>query len=294
MSTEALTLTLSGGYGLADTEELAAELEPLRLIADPVRLELDLGAITTLSPSATVQVGAGVQRLSRARLLLPGSSCLGPNVSYDRWLQNIDLPALLMEPAPSPTTRACGCAPFEDRGSRYFVQHGLMASVSRELLQPEGGGSSMRYILGDLIDNVLDHSGQDRGGVAAVRAYGARLIELAVADAGVGIRASLGRNPEYDDLSSDAVAIRRALDAHVTSKPGGGGIGLFLTRRLMELNGGALVVRSGTAEVVAGSVKRTTEGLLPFAGTLVALRVRTDRPLNMRQLHRRLMNPAGI
>ena len=49
-------------------------------------------------------------------------------------------------------------------------------------------------VIHELVQNVLDHSGSQTGGVMTARAYqGEREVRLAVVDTGLGIRTSLSR-----------------------------------------------------------------------------------------------------
>jgi len=108
-------------------------------------------------------------------------------------------------------------------------------------------------------------------------------------DVGVGIRRSLTNNPRYADIEEDVTAITTALEPRVTATPErNSGIGLFITRLLLRDNGGVLVVRSGTGEVYSGAQEGARETPIRFPGTLVALRARTDRPLDIGAVYGRL------
>ena len=75
----------------------------------------------------------------------------------------------------------------------------------------------------------------------------------------------------------------------VTSTPDrNSGIGLFVTRLLLASNGGTLAVRSGRGAVYTGLRDRFVLRDVSFPGTMVALRARTDRPLNINEVYRQL------
>jgi hypothetical protein len=65
---------------------------------------------------------------------------------------------------------------------------------------------------------------------------------------------------------------------------------LFITKLLLHENKGSLLVRSGNGRVVGGvgECAETTPVSLP--GTIVAMRARTDRPLDLGKIYRRLPN----
>lgn len=123
--------------------------------------------------------------------------------------------------------------------------------------------------------NSIEHSQSDFGAVCLAqiwKARGRRLAEFAVADAGVGIRETLGRRYPY--LSSHEEAIEKALEEGVSGLDDPQrGIGLSTThevsragsgRRLMIVSGDGCVV--ATPESTGG---RTLEKSWP--GTLVSL-----------------------
>jgi hypothetical protein len=96
-------------------------------------------------------------------------------------------------------------------------------------------------------------------------------------------------SPLYADLPGDVEAIQIALQPHVSSTPErNAGIGLFVTRLLLASNGGTLAVRSGVGAVYTGIRERTLVRQVAFPGTMVALRARTDRPLNINEVYKQL------
>lgn len=137
--------------------------------------------------------------------------------------------------------------------------------------------------LSEILENVLFHADAKHGGVVAVQTFKNGEIELAIVDLGVGIATSLGKNTEYAERANegDLEAIRTAMEPRVTSTPWrNAGLGLAYTTELLRINGGQLWVRSGEGVVGRGekTVDRTTTDGLP--GTLVAMRVKADGPID--------------
>ena len=66
------------------------------------------------------------------------------------------------------------------------------------------------------------------------------------------------------------------------------GFGLFVTTLLLRYNGGELLVRSGRGAVFRGSRQAEVRRDVALPGTLVALRVRTDRKLDINEAYRGL------
>jgi hypothetical protein len=152
--------------------------------------------------------------------------------------------------------------------------------------KPRSGSRSTK-----VCENVIDHADTQLGGFGAAQGWpkSNREFEVAVVDLGVGIRASLAKNSAYSAIADDKTAIATALLPHVTSTPErNAGNGLFVTQMLLAINGGHLLVRSGRGCVMRGAmnVERDTELVLP--GTVVSLRARMDRPLDIATVYARL------
>lgn len=105
---------------------------------------------------------------------------------------------------------------------RIEVEQGFMAFGDAERLQ---------HVIGNLLENAIKFSDEGDIVVSAARADGA--VTLTVADEGVGIDPD--RLP--DIFSGPAPAGQR-------SGPSGSGLGLYLTKRLIEAHGGEISVDS--------------------------------------------------
>ncbi len=156
-----------------------------------------------------------------------------------------------------------------DVSNRLTIQLCEVANTNWNAAQDAIG--LMSYGLGECIDNVVAHSQSPFGGFTCAQAYRARsAMQFAVCDGGIGIRSSLSL---ARSVTSDAEAIRLALRKGVTSKESGhAGEGLFVISRMVEANGGVLVVHSGEARYVLDASNGTeeTDETPAFPGTLVA------------------------
>lgn len=130
--------------------------------------------------------------------------------------------------------------------------------------------------LAEACQNVVDHSGGP--GLALAQCYlrsgGGPEIRLAVADAGIGVRASLA--PRYADRLpgawDDRAAVRLAFRRGVTgSGDPDRGLGLAAVADLVRAWGGTLRLRSGTADCVVGANPAERGGLSAFPGTQVSI-----------------------
>lgn len=129
------------------------------------------------------------------------------------------------------------------------------------------------HIVSEALNNIAQHSMAAGFGIA--HQYDRRgTVKLCIADYGIGFRESLrARNPE-----SDVEAIRMALEPGVTGAPPkprqdpmrNRGVGLTMIRELLRLNGGSLVLWSGSGalDITADkTVPRRT--LVPWQGVLM-------------------------
>lgn len=126
------------------------------------------------------------------------------------------------EIAPSGLVRDAAAAAVL-RGDRVEVD------IAVELPLIRGDPQRLRQALDNLIINAVVHSGSDDAVV--VRGVADEALRITVSDAGVGIA------PEEQERIFD-VGVRLGTDS------GGSGIGLALTRAIVEGHGGALAVSS--------------------------------------------------
>lgn len=128
--------------------------------------------------------------------------------------------------------------------------------------------------LGEMVSNVHEHSGAPASGVVAFRS-GEEAFEFAVADNGIGVRASLRSCGHYAELADDGTALRLALTDGVSryGPEAGRGSGfrpIFIG--LANLSG-TLRFRSGDHALVIDGQKiadmsATTAQKVPIAGFL--------------------------
>jgi hypothetical protein len=131
-------------------------------------------------------------------------------------------------------------------------------------------------MLGELLDNAITHAASPVGVYAAAQVHhrGGDL-ELAVADAGIGIRSHLARNPRFRDLTA-AEALGAALRPGVTGTSERRGNGLPDLLSTASGFGGQLLLRSddGYAQVMASSSDRKFAAAGQVPGTWAWVHVR--------------------
>lgn len=113
-----------------------------------------------------------------------------------------------------------------------------------------GEAAAVKYVLYELVRNVLEHAGTPDGAVVSAQVVprDGRLL-IGVADSGVGIRASLGQShPVTSDRGAMRLAFRPGVTG-VTRRLGGnetnGGAGLFFMKAIAQVAQNYLVAISG-------------------------------------------------
>lgn len=133
------------------------------------------------------------------------------------------------------------------------------ANSVMEILQidDEELAGAVKYSLIELLRNVVQHSASNGGGVAMAQYYPRTgLVEVCVADMGLGIKSTI--NEAYPEIDTHLKAIKLATLPHVsrTFKPGGytsmsdnAGLGLFFIKQIASLSGGSFFLGSKDALV---------------------------------------------
>lgn len=161
----------------------------------------------------------------------------------------------------------------------------MLAAIKEKTKLDGVARAALDTCLSELLENVMIHADTEHGGVAAVQAFESEL-ELAIVDLGIGIPASLAKNPHPCgtrpprrlDSRPDGADPERYVDPRTPER--NAGWGLAFTELLLELNEGRMHVRSGAGHVVRGAKIANRTELEPLPGTLVVMRIKTDRPLD--------------
>jgi anti-sigma regulatory factor (Ser/Thr protein kinase) len=293
-----LEVKLGGGYPLTQVDRLVRNLEPLIRLDEPRRVTLDLGSLVSVSPTALALLTAVAVRLSAEGLLEEGSAVVHPRSRLtSNYLMRMDFLRHLTGdsalPEPFERRDAVGfrpCRQFQTVDDYPTVARELTDALVERCITERVARNSIRIAMDEVTENVVHHAESQIGGFAAAQGWPHRgAFEIGIVDLGIGIRGSLTKNPAYADLDDDVAAIQTALRPRVSSTPErNAGIGLFVTRLLLASNGGTLAVRSGVGAVYTGVRERTFVREVDFPGTMVALRARTDRPLDINEVYRQL------
>lgn len=291
-----LRIELTSSYYYNRLDRLVRQLEPLLTLKDPRRIVVDLAGLAGVGPAALALLTAGLVRAEQDGFILEDSVLIPPkNQQVRNYLLRMDLLRHLVagEDVEEPFSRR----PSDGfRPCQHFTEEDECPKVARTLTDALGerceldgvANMSMYFCLSELADNVVHHADTRHGGFAAAQHWKSKgLFEIAMADLGVGVRASLTKNSDYAHISDDMTAVRKAIEPQVTSTPErNSGIGLFVTSMLLAANGGEMLLWSGTASALRGSRNQESARSSALPGTLVVVRVRTDRALDIQAVYR--------
>lgn len=293
---------LAGAYRIQWLDRLIRDLGSLVGLVQPARATVDLSSLVAVGPSAIALLTAVLTRCRTEGLFAPGSVLILPSSPPVRnYLLRMDLVSLVAPGGPpepiarNPAVGFRSCREFITAEESQTVARELTDALSERCSTDAIARAAIRICLDELAENVIHHAASHLGCFAAAQGWTRnQQFEIAIVDIGVGIWRSLTKNPRYADIADDVTAITTALQPRVTSTPErNAGIGLFITRLLLRDNGGLLLVRSGSGEVYSGAEEGARETDISFPGTLVALRARTDRPLDLGPVYRRLDDDDG-
>jgi anti-sigma regulatory factor (Ser/Thr protein kinase) len=288
---QTIIVRLAGGYPHTQLDRLLGQLQPILRLREPCPFSLDMNGLVFMCPTAQAIVAGAFHRVIDGGLAGDGSTIVMPSSQMvAQYLKRMDFFDPLVGHLPEEFVRR---EPVGFRPLQHFQDSEACYRASRELkdalaeacdLEEEVAAAAIHVCLAELAENVLFHSGSDRGGFAAAQGWEKKaIVEVAIVDTGVGIRESLTKNANYADISTDVEAIEKALEPMVTATPDRNtGLGLSVTRFLLRRNGGQLMVRSGQGAVYAGFKEHGEECAVPFPGTIVTLTARTDAPLDIK------------
>lgn len=160
-------------------------------------------------------------------------------------------------------------------------------------LSPEKA-STIKYVLGELVRNVIEHSGSRNGAFVAVQYVAAKeKLSIGICDTGVGLRASLERyHAPVDDLDAIRLALTPGVSGTTAREGGTGdnaGAGLYIVKSISKITRNYFVVYSGDSAYKMHKYDRRVkygprlnenpltdkhtvyDGLPNFGGTLIGL-----------------------
>src|SRR3954453_21333988 len=145
-------------------------------------------------------------------------------------------------------------------GSAGEVRHRFEVRLPTPELVVWADRRSLRQVLINLIGNAVKFT-PEGGRIAVGVSVGDEVVQIAVADTGIGIS-----KERIADLCRPFVQVENVL----TRRHHGSGMGLFITRALVERHGGTLRIESHPDKGTTVCITLPIERLLPTEGLLAA------------------------
>lgn len=207
---------------------------------------------------------------------------------------------------PSPSNlsknkRASQFLPIEPLKSLNTVQNTAekMMGILKSHCKDKNTHESLSCMLLELLENCFAHANISDGlhGLVCAQPWAnGQLAQIALVDSGIGIRNSLGENPELLTRLDGENCCELATEYGITGKPQKGhtGYGLTLARDLIEQNNGNLMIIS-KSELFQSCEKKIHKQYceLPWHGTLIVMELNTDRTLNSAEVFNKWPLPKG-
>jgi anti-sigma regulatory factor (Ser/Thr protein kinase) len=131
--------------------------------------------------------------------------------------------------------------------------------------------TALEWCINEVTDNVLNHAESSVGGIVQASTYTTKnAVEFVVADAGLGIRATLGGRDDIEALSS---AIQEGVTRNNKTNQGNGLFGSF---RVATMSGGHFEMHSGRASLIGhgtDAVWTNKQKTARFQGTIVTCQI---------------------
>ncbi|WP_312433851.1 ATP-binding protein [Janthinobacterium sp.] len=175
-----------------------------------------------------------------------------------------------------------------------------LANLFRSVCSNERTIDAIQTMLRELIGNCYAHSAVTDGvyGVICAQVWaGGRKAQIALADSGIGIRASLQQNHLLFDRLNVENSCEIATEYGVTGKPGKGhsGYGLAVARGLLERNNGVLYVRSGhEAFYLSSNAAQKFSTDSKWDGTLLVIEWDLDQQMDIKVVYESFPLPEGL
>lgn len=273
-----------GDFGLARLDDLVSALEPVLTDPPAQRVVLDLRELTFIGPTCLSLLVAACCEPASGTI----TKVRPPKWEVRNYLDRMNVFDMIpceaeVDRVGRRTTEGFReCQRFASLADCEAGAPEMVKAISERCKMDKTSRTALEFCLEELAENVVFHAGSGEGGFAAVQSWPKRQrMEIGIVDLGRGIRRSLVENPDHDHLLTDVDAIRCAMELGVTATPErNSGQGLFFTERLLEQNGGHVLIRSGSGYVYAGGRIASGEAETSFPGTAVALTINTARPLD--------------
>jgi anti-sigma regulatory factor (Ser/Thr protein kinase) len=177
-----------------------------------------------------------------------------------------------------------------DAHTLNFVYKDVISAMTSHLEIEVSVLQALSYCLYEMMDNVHIHSGKPLGTAMTCYDDTRKLLQILIADDGMGIRASLAGNENYHDIT-EAEALKLCLKDKITDGKGMG-FGLYTTSRLIDSIGKEFILHSGSHKLVIKDGQRTVIENGFWQGTLIYMEIGTSEEIDPNQIVEHRTNAA--
>lgn len=150
--------------------------------------------------------------------------------------------------------------------------------LCRQVNIPGNIVSGLKYMLGEMVDNITEHSDSERGFIFAQAYPGKRFLDICIADEGITLRGSyLKAGIEIEDDLEAMKAANKCISSKNLPDAENRGYGIKTTKNMLSSGlGGQYMIMSGNA---IGLKSQTIDGIIQLPrgirwnGTVIALRI---------------------
>ncbi len=250
-----------------------------------------------LKPIHLVTIGLAVKQCGRKDLYFPPA--LASYASRMNLWETVGIPAPYQVKCLPSTGRFLPVCRFDLSTRDVLSVTTQLASIINKTLSEEYR-ASLNICIEELVNNFFDHANADEELPCLIAAQSwpkGKLVQVAIADAGIGIRRSLSENTCLQSSLETQNACTLASTYGISSKlnKGHSGYGLTLAKDLMKQANGSYILVSGDELYSTVGEKSVASGLQsPWDGTLLVLEWSLDSELNSTSVYNNWPLPDGF
>ena len=220
-------ITLRGPFPRQQLDRLLRELAPLSRLTEPSHLVVDLTGLARIDASSLAVLVSALHDVAERDLITDESTILAPkNWLVARWLERMDVIRLLAGAA-APVEEFvrredhafCPCQTFTSLDELAALATRLTGALSEAVQTDAASRFATYFALNEIAENVIEHARSSIGAIALAQVAPKRNeFIVAIADRGIGVRASLTQNPAYGGITDDLDALQLAEKRGISSK----------------------------------------------------------------------------
>lgn len=211
-----MEVTLAGWYLLSGLDRLVRDLTPMLQLREPEELRIDLRRLAFIGPTCMAVLLASLKKMQADSLNAEGSMILPPRSPLTSvYLYRMDVFRQLAGELSEEfelTSRGASAPAGTSETTTPLMRQEISATrwpSAYGWTMSRGQASTSHF---PALRERVFHAESSVGGYVVAQGWRRRPeIEIAIVDPGVGIRASLTKNPAYADIDNDLHAITTAV-----------------------------------------------------------------------------------